>query len=346
MQAKHEEPEVREEPIQIRKLKPSRYQTRHTAFESEQELQNLAMSIESVGLLDPPKVRRLPEDPTYFEIITGHRRISAVAQYLKWNEVRCQIHEGLDEIGTFSLALSENVQRLNLSPYEEGRAYLLCEKLFGLSDQEIAEQLHKSKPAVMGRRQLAVDANEYLKYSNDPRITNLFLQNFNLRHRRILRKVREKQNLARAVALIAEGSPIRQIKLFVEGARKIERRSEEGETLASSSRRAVTDIDNFSGAILGKIHKLSSESPTEARPMFRQVEQMVKQLGEEAKVFRRQDLKTIGLDSVKQFSCANCRETFEVARRLNKDENLEVFVITPKSRKLSREQQLIVFPKL
>lgn len=346
MQAKQQEPQVREEVLSIRKLKPSRYQTRHVAFESDQELQNLALSIQSVGLLDPPKVRRLPEDPEYYEIITGHRRIRAITQYLKFNEVKCQIHEGLDEIETFRLALSENVQRLNLSPYEEGRAYLLCEKLFGLSDQEIAEQLHKPKPAVMGRRQLAVDANEYLKYSNDPRITNLFLQNFNLRHRRILRKVRDKQNLARAVTLIAEGSPIRQIKLFVEGARKFEHRAEEYETLASNQKRAYTDIDTFSGAILGQIHKLSSEAPVESKAKFKQVEQMVKQLGEEAKLFRKQDLNTVGLDSVKQFGCPNCRQAFDVVRRFNKSENLEVFVITPKDRKLSKEQQLIVFPKL
>ena len=205
MQARAKETQPSEQLIPISKLKPSRYQTRHVAFENDEELRELAMSIRNMGLLEPPKVRRLVQSPGYYEIITGHRRIKAVSLYLGWTEVRCLVEEGLSEIDAFRLALIENIQRTNLSLYEEGQAYLLCEKLFGLSDQYIAESIHKSKPTVMLRRQLAADVNKYLRYCNDSRMINLFLQKFNPQHRRILRKIADERSIAKAVQRVFLG---------------------------------------------------------------------------------------------------------------------------------------------
>lgn len=345
MQTTTKQKQITENTILIDKLRPSRYQTRHAAFENEQELHELAMSIKSLGLLELPKVRALPQSPGQFEIITGHRRIKAISKYLGWTEVKCLIEDGLTELETFRLALAENIQRTNLSAYEEGQAYLLCEKLFGLSDEDIAEQIQKSKPTVMLRRQLAADANKYLRFCNDSRIIDLFLQNFNIRHRKILRKISDKQNLVRAVALIAEGSPIRQIRLFVEGAKKIERRGEDYQDLSSNRMRNVKDIDGLKDIILKKIRKLSEQSPRESEQNFSELESMVGNLGDEAKAFRDSDLETVGLDSVKEFACPICRGQLEVARRLNKNRDLVVIRITSKDRKLSKEPQYVMYPK-
>ena len=346
MQVRVKETQLVEQSIPISRLRPSRYQTRHAAFENDEELQDLAMSIKSMGLLDAPKVRRLEQNPGHYEIITGHRRIKAVSRYLGWSDVKCQVEEGLTEIETFRLALAENIQRTNLSPYEEGQAYLLCERLFGLSDQDIAENIHKSKPTVMLRRQLAADANKYLRYCNDSRITNLFLQNFNLRHRRILKKIGEKQNLAKAVTLIAEGSPIRQIRLFVEGAKKIERHAEEYEAITPLQKREVEDIDDLTDSIVGKVRKLAEQLPSETRPQFSELEKMVSNLGDEAKIFREGDLEVVGLDSIKEFCCPNCKETLQVSRRLNRSKNTEILRISSKDRRLAKQHQFIMYPRL
>lgn len=303
------------------------------------------MSIKDLGLLELPKVRKL-HNQDCFEIITGHRRIKAVSRFLGWTEVKCLVEDGLNELQTFRLALAENIQRANLSVYEEGQAYLLCERLFGLSDEDIAEQIQKSKPMVMLRRQLAADANKYLRYCNDQRISGLFLQNFNLRHRRILKKISDKQNLARAVSLIAEGSPIRQIRLFVEGAKKIEHHGEDYQPISADQRKSIADIDGMKDSILGRIHKLSEQAPESTRQRLSDIEAMVKTLGDEAKAFRDSDLEVIGLDSVKEFTCPVCKGSLEVARRLNKDKDLEVLRITTKDRKLSKEPQYIMYPRM
>ncbi len=345
MQINARQTQITEQIIPISKLKPSRYQTRHSAFESEGELHDLALSIKTLGLLELPKVRPLHKSPGHFEIITGHRRIRAVSKYLGWADVKCHVEEGLSELETFQLTLAENIQRTNLSAYEEGQAYLLCEKLFGLSDEDIAEQIQKSKPTVMLRRQLAADANKYLRFCNDQRITDLFLQNFNLRHRRILRKISDKQSLARAVSLIAEGSPIRQIRLFVEGAKKIERRAEDYQSL-SSEKRNIADIDGLRDSILSKMRKLSEQAPEVSRTNFSELEKMIVNLGDEAKAFRDSDLDVIGLDSIKDFCCPVCRGQLEISRRLNKDKDLVVIRITPKDRKLAKEPQYVMYPKM
>lgn len=345
MLARAKQTEIVEETVQISKLRPSRYQTRHAAFENEQELRDLATSIKELGMLELPKVRRL-QSTGHYEIITGHRRIKAVSRFLGWVEVKCVIEDGLSELETFRLALAENIQRTNLSAYEEGQAYLLCERLFGLSDEDIAEQIQKSKPTVMLRRQLAAEANKYLRYCNDVRITNLFLQNFNLRHRRILKKISDKQNLGRAVTLIAEGSPIRQIRLFVEGAKKIEHHGEDYHAISSDQRKNITDIDGLRDSILGKVRKLSEQAPDHARLQFSELENMVINLGDAARIFRDSDLDIIGLDSIKEFTCPVCKGALEIARRLNKEKNLEVIRITSKDRKLSREPQYVMYPKM
>lgn len=345
MQANAKQTQTTEQTIPINKLKPSRYQTRHSAFENDEDLHDLAMSIKTLGLLELPKVRPLAKSLGHFEIITGHRRIRAISRYLGWTEVKCLIEDGLSELETFSLALAENIQRTNLSAYEEGQAYLLCEKLFGLSDEDIAVQIQKSKPMVMLRRQLAADANKYLRFCNDPRITDFFLQNFNLRHRRILRKISDKQSLARAVTLIAEGSPIRQIRSFVEGAKKSERRSEDYPTL-SPERRNIGDIDGLRDSILGRIRKFSEQVPDGSRQSFSELEKMVVTLGDEAKAFRDTDLEVIGLDSIKEFSCPVCKGQLEMSRRLNKEKDLVVIRVTAKDRKLAKEPQYVMYPKV
>ncbi len=328
------------------KLRLSRYQTRHEAFESDLALENLAASIRTLGLLELPKVRPLPEDSGYFEIITGHRRIRAATQYLSWNEIKCEVLEDIGEAETFQLALAENVHRTNLHPYEEGQAYLLCEKLFGLSDEEISKQLHKPRTSVTTRRELAADANEYLSSSSDRSISNLFLQNFNLRHRKIIKRLRNKQNVSGVVRLIAEGASIREIRIFVERCNRPQSESFDYESMIRQQVEEESE-GGFSNEILSKVHELLLETPLEQRPKLQELERLIGALIAEGSSPGYESIVG-GFDGspVKNFICPNCHENFDVTRRLDNKKDSIIFSVTPKDRKLGKSSRTIVYPRL
>ncbi|MGH2639929.1 MAG: ParB/RepB/Spo0J family partition protein, partial [Rhabdochlamydiaceae bacterium] len=201
--------------LPVNLLKTSRYQTRDAAFDNYEELENLANSIKTVGLLEFPRVRKDPEHPDSFEIISGHRRIRAVSKFLGWKEIECEILERQDEFDVFRLNVAENVQRSNLSSYEEGMAYVVCQKLFGLSDDEMANQLHKSRQTVANKRELAVAANHYAEYT-DSSVSNAFLRHFSIGHKEMLSKLTDAQMIKHSVTMIARGGSVKHIRRFVQ----------------------------------------------------------------------------------------------------------------------------------
>ena len=198
--------------IPINLLRPSRYQVRDDAFVDKQALENLAASIRSIGLLEPPKVRVLPEDPKFFEIISGHRRIRAASEVLGWKEIECEVCENISEIGTFQYSLEDNIHRHNLSSFEEGAAFLLSERMFGLSQDQIAERFHQTRAAVQSKRQLALSASSYLKYA-DSSFANAFLRHVTLGHLTILSKL-DPNNVKYAMKMISRGATTRHLQRF------------------------------------------------------------------------------------------------------------------------------------
>lgn len=73
---------------------------------------------------------------------------------------------------------------------------------------------------------------------------------------------------------------------------------------------------------------------------------MITDLEDQAKVFRDSDLEVVGLDSIKEFNCPVCRGTLEMTRRVTKHKNAVVIRISSKDRKVSREPQYVMYPKL
>ena len=210
----NQENKTRTKLIPIGFLKPSRYQVRDSAFFSKEDLENLASSIRSIGLIELPKVRQSPEDPEYYEIISGHRRIRAASEILGWSEINCEVydHEDCDESLIFQLCLEENIQRHNLSPYEEGIAFLLSEKMFGFSQDQVSVRFHQSRSTVQSRRQLAISANSYLKYA-EPAYANAFLRHVSLGHIACLSKL-DTSIIKYALKMIARGATPRHIERF------------------------------------------------------------------------------------------------------------------------------------
>ena len=110
----------------------------------EVELQALADSIATHGVVQPLTVRELREG--YYQIVAGARRWRA-ARLAGLSEVPVVVIEA-DDKTTMELALIENLQRQDLNPVEEALGYQSLMEDYGLTQEETASRVGKSRPAV------------------------------------------------------------------------------------------------------------------------------------------------------------------------------------------------------
>ena len=128
--------------LPISKVEPREDQPRR-AFDDE-ALAELADSIRAHGLIQPIVVR--PIDGGYYQIIAGERRWRA-ARMAGLEEVPVRILEA-DDRRAMELALVENLQREDLNPIEEARGYRTLTEDYGMTQEEAAAAVGKSRPAV------------------------------------------------------------------------------------------------------------------------------------------------------------------------------------------------------
>ena len=108
---------------------------------AEDDLESLAQSLRDKGLLQPIVVR--PSSTGGYEIVAGERRWRA-AQRAAIHDVPVLIRE-LDDRETLEIALIENVQRADLNPLEEARAYKQLIDQYGYTQQQLASSIGKSR---------------------------------------------------------------------------------------------------------------------------------------------------------------------------------------------------------
>jgi ParB family chromosome partitioning protein len=125
----------------IESIRPNPYQPRD-AFDQE-SLAELAASIREQGLLQPLIVRRAGEG---FELIAGERRFRA-AMMAGLERVPVTVRDANDR-ESLELALIENLQREDLNPIEEARAYQRLMEEFSLGQEEIARRVGKNRSTV------------------------------------------------------------------------------------------------------------------------------------------------------------------------------------------------------
>ena len=128
--------------LPIYKVEPNPDQPRKD-FDPE-ELENLAESIRVHGLIQPLTVREMPSG--YYQIIAGERRWRA-ARLAKLSEVPVVVIDA-DDRKAMELALIENLQRQDLNPVEEALGYKSLMEDYGLTQEEAATRVGKSRPAV------------------------------------------------------------------------------------------------------------------------------------------------------------------------------------------------------
>lgn len=128
--------------LPISKVEPREDQPR-LRFD-EDALQELSDSIAQYGLIQPITVRKLENG--YYQIIAGERRWRA-SRMAGLKEVPVRVIEA-DDRRTAELALVENLQREDLNPIEEARGYQSLMHDFGLTQEETARSVGRSRPAV------------------------------------------------------------------------------------------------------------------------------------------------------------------------------------------------------
>lgn len=134
--------------LPISKVEPRSEQPRE--YFDQEALEALADSIRQYGLIQPITVRKL--DSGYYQIIAGERRWRA-SRLAGLTEVPVRVIEA-DNRRTAELALVENLQREDLNPIEEAKGYKLLIEEYGLTQEDAARSVGRSRPAVTNAMRL------------------------------------------------------------------------------------------------------------------------------------------------------------------------------------------------
>ena len=187
--------------LPIYKVEPNPNQPRQDF--DEEELQALSDSITEHGVVQPLTVRQL--DSGYYQIIAGERRWRA-ARMAGISEVPAVIIEA-DDKKAMELALIENLQRQDLNPVEEALGYRSLMEDYGLTQDETAKRVGKSRPAVANALRLLGLCPEVLEKLRKGELTAGHA-------RAILTLKSEKKQMEAAQKIIALGLSVRQAELI------------------------------------------------------------------------------------------------------------------------------------
>ena len=187
--------------LPIYKVEPNRSQPRQDF--DEEELQALADSIQEHGIIQPLTVRQL--DSGYYQIIAGERRWRA-ARIANLAEVPVVVMEA-DDRKAMELALIENLQRQDLNAVEEALGYQSLMEDYGLTQDEAAKRVGKSRPAVANSLRLLGLCPEVLEKLRKGELTAGHA-------RAILTLKSEKKQQEAAQKIIALGLSVRQAEMI------------------------------------------------------------------------------------------------------------------------------------
>ena len=151
--------------LPVYKVEPNPDQPRREFDEGE--LQALSDSISVHGVIQPLTVREMPNG--YFQIIAGERRWRA-ARMAGLSDVPVVVIEA-DDKKAMELALIENLQRQDLNPVEEALGYQTLMEEYGLTQEDTAQQVGKSRSAVANTLRLLALTPEVLELLKTGEIT-------------------------------------------------------------------------------------------------------------------------------------------------------------------------------
>ena len=156
------------------------------------ELEGLAISIRTNGILQPINVRRLPDGK--YELISGERRLRA-SRMVGINKIPCVVMDVSDEQSAL-FAIIENVQRQNLDFFEEAVAIERLITLHGLTQEEIAKKLGKAQSTLSNKLRL-------LRLTEDMR-DRISYAGLTERHARVLLTLPDNESRSKVLDIIIE----------------------------------------------------------------------------------------------------------------------------------------------
>lgn len=176
--------------IELDKIVPNRYQPRREF--SDDSIKELAETLDKDGLLQPIVVREDGED--HYEIIAGERRYRA-AKSLNWETIPAIVNNMNDDQAA-SLALIENLQREDLNPIDEAKAYTNLMKLNDLTQTALAKDMGKSQSYVANKLRLLKLDDDVQKALIEGKITarhgRALLNLSNDDQKRVLKEIEDK----------------------------------------------------------------------------------------------------------------------------------------------------------
>jgi ParB family transcriptional regulator, chromosome partitioning protein len=197
----------------------------------EAALDELAASIAARGVIQPIIVR--PTGPGAYQLVAGERRWRA-AQKARLHEIPALVRE-LDEREVMALALIENLQREDLNPIEEARAYQRLADDEGMTQAEIAKLVDKSRSHVANLQRLLNLPTSVLDRVEQGALT--------MGHARALIGREDAEELADIAA--RENLSVREVEMLVRQlSQKGNGKAEEGGVTALASARPVQPVAN------------------------------------------------------------------------------------------------------
>jgi ParB family chromosome partitioning protein len=193
--------------ISLDQILPNRYQPRTTFVETE--LEELAQSIREHGVLQPIVIRRKGDG--MYELIAGERRFRA-AKIAGMTTIPSLIRNSNDE-KALAVALVENIQRQNLNPMEEAKAYSRLMGEFGLTQDLVSRSVGKDRSSI---------AN-ILRLLSLPKDVQQFIESgaISLGHAKVLAGLSTVQaQLQLAQKIVSEQLSVRQVERMISGHKK------------------------------------------------------------------------------------------------------------------------------
>lgn len=201
--------------LKINEVEPNRNQPRQKF--DEEALEQLAESIKEYGLIQPIVVAK-KED--YYQIIAGERRWRACKK-AGLEEISAIIREDDDKQNS-AISLIENIQRENLNAYEKCQGILYLIKTYGMTQEQIAKKIGKSRSAVANSIRIMNLEPRVLEFAKEGKLTE--------GHCKALLMIPDpEKQYATAIQIMERGTPVRQV----------EKRSKVRETKAELDRKNI-----------------------------------------------------------------------------------------------------------
>jgi len=192
--------------IELSRILPNPDQPR-TVFD-ENEIAGLAESIKAVGLIMPIIVR---ENAGQFIIVAGERRYRA-CKLNEMKKIKAIVIEA-DEEQNFTMALIENIQRADLNPIEEARAYKLLIDRFKLKQQDVAKRVGKERTTITNSLRLLNLPEDIQTGLIDKKITQ--------GHAKVLLSIEDNRKLMNVYYQVVEnGISVRALESMLNGTKE------------------------------------------------------------------------------------------------------------------------------